>query len=221
MNNKKKSGHIIRVNIAYIIAVATVFIGVPVRGAEQALLLNIQTSWQKCKYQLADKSEQVTCFNQVIDDNQKAVDAHSDDASLITWLAINKASLAYVIKGLDGLTLAKEAKHLLERVINNSATPGNISALVTLGSLYAAVPGWPISYGNAKKAEQLFKQAVKLAPDDMDSNYFYGEFLVEQKRDKEAKTYLLKAKNAPGNPERPLVDKARQHKIKQMLASIR
>ena len=44
-------------------------------------------------------------------------------------------------------------------------------------------------YGNAKKADQLFKEALELHPDSFDGHIHYGEFLFNKVRSYDVITY--------------------------------
>lgn len=48
----------------------------------------------------------------------------------------------------------KEAKVLLEQVIEKAPETLDGSAYTSLGSLYYQVPGWPIGFGDDDKAEK-------------------------------------------------------------------
>jgi Tfp pilus assembly protein PilF len=50
------------------------------------------------------------------------------------------------------------------------------------GALYYQVPGWPIGFGDKDKANELLKKALALNPDGIDPNYFYGDFLLKEKK---------------------------------------
>jgi Tfp pilus assembly protein PilF len=95
------------------------------------------------------------------------------------------------------------------------------SAYTSLGTLYFKVPGWPVGFGDEEKAEELLSKALTLNPDGIDPNYFYGEFLLEQKRYEEAEKALLKAQQAPARPNRELADSGRQEEIQVALLKVR
>ncbi len=61
------------------------------------------------------------------------------------------------------------------------------------------------------------KQALELNPDGIDSNYFYGDFLLEEDRYDEALPFLQKALEAAPRPGRELADAGRKQEIKQHL----
>ena len=59
------------------------------------------------------------------------------------------------------------------------------------------------------------RQALKINPKGIDPNFFYGEFLVEQKRPAEAVAYLEKAMQAPARPGRQIADAGRREEAKE------
>jgi len=121
---------------------------------------------------------------------------------------------------LGALALAKESKADLEKAIsiNGDALLG--SAYTSLGALYFNVPGWPVGFGDDKKAEKLLKQALTLNPSGIDSNYFYADYLISEKKYAQAREYLLKAQQAPARPGRSVADAGRKQEIAAKLAAI-
>jgi Tfp pilus assembly protein PilF len=83
------------------------------------------------------------------------------------------------------LSLAKDAKKPLE--IDESALNG--SAYASLGTLYHKVPGWPLGFGDDDTAKEMLEKAMLINPNGIDSNYFYGEFLFDEKK------YIQKQRN--------------------------
>ncbi len=190
----------------------------PVSAAES--LASIQKQWAVCQYQSEDNNHQVECLEKLIENNQIALREAPNSNELKVWLAINKASLAGADGGLGALSLVKEAKVLLEQVIDKAPETLDGSAYTSLGSLYYQVPGWPIGFGDDDKAEVMLKKALEINPDGIDSNYFYGAFLAQDGRKKEAVKYLTKAQNASARNDRPLADQGRQDEIKQLLREL-
>jgi hypothetical protein len=59
----------------------------------------------------------------------------------------------------------------------------------------------------------MLQRGLKLNPEGIDSNYFYADFLANQGKKEEAKSYLLKAKAAATRPGREIADAGRQREI--------
>ncbi len=184
-------------------------------------LQTIQTKWAVCQYESKDSDHQIFCLENLIKRNEKALKQDPNRQELKVWLAINKASLAGADGGLGALSLVKEAKKLLEQVIEKSPETLNGSAYTSLGSLYYQVPGWPIGFGDDEMAEKMLLKALEINPDGIDPNYFYGDFLAQDGRKKEAMSYLNKAQNAKPRADRPLADVGRQQEIAKLLGELK
>lgn len=179
----------------------------------------LQHRWAEVNYQLQEKA-QLSAFEALVSDAEKVVSAYPNSAAGWIWSGIIKSTYAGAKGGLGALSLAKESKADLERALEIEPEALNGSAYTSLGTLYFNVPGWPIGFGNDKKAEELLLKAIDLNPNGIDSNYFFGDYLIQKKRYQDAKTYLLKAKNAPPRPNRPLADAGRQKEIAKALAKV-
>lgn len=95
------------------------------------------------------------------------------------------------------LSSVKKARDLLMKAISIDPAAKQGSAYVTLGTLYYKVPGWPISFGDDDQAEELLLTALEISPNAIDTNYFYGEFLLSQGKYKEGAAHLERAIQAP------------------------
>ncbi|WP_282176073.1 tetratricopeptide repeat protein [Vibrio nereis] len=200
--------------IGAIIASSQAFAAVPT-------LESVQKEWANCQYQVQDSDEKESCFEVTIMHTSQALHVSPNDPEMTVWMAINKASLAGAKGGLGALSLAKESKALLEKVIDTAPKTLDGSAYTSLGSLYYKVPGWPLGFGDDDKAEEMLKKALEINPNGIDPNYFYGDFLAEDGRKSEAVRYLTKAQKAAPRPGRPLADKGRQQEIAQKLKSLK
>ncbi|HFQ5401216.1 TPA: tetratricopeptide repeat protein [Vibrio vulnificus] len=184
-------------------------------------LQDVQSKWAVCQYQVEDEAQKIKCLENLIMHNTAMLQQMPDNPELTVWLAINKASLAGAQGGLGALSLAKEAKALLEKVIATAPNTLDGSAYTSLGSLYYKVPGWPLGFGDDEKAEEMLKKALEINPKGIDPNYFYGDFLAEDGRSKEAKVYLTRAKQAEPRLNRLLADKGRQLEIDAALEKLK
>ncbi|EPN7232209.1 tetratricopeptide repeat protein [Vibrio vulnificus] len=184
-------------------------------------LQDVQSKWAVCQYQVEDEDQKIKCLENLIMHNTAMLQQMPDNPELTVWLAINKASLAGAQGGLGALSLAKEAKALLEKVIATAPNTLDGSAYTSLGSLYYKVPGWPLGFGDDEKAEEMLKKALEINPKGIDPNYFYGDFLAEDGRSKEAKVYLTRAKQAEPRLDRLLADKGRQLEIDAALEKLK
>ncbi|MDP2247983.1 MAG: tetratricopeptide repeat protein, partial [Nitrosomonadales bacterium] len=123
--------------------------------------------------------------------------------------------------GLGALKQAEKARDLLllAEKINPQALQG--SAYTTLGSLHYKVPGWPIGFGDKKKARTYLEKALQINPDGIDPNYFYADFLSEQGDYNKALQYYEKALAATPRPGREDADAGRRQEIESGMEAAR
>lgn len=184
-----------------------------------ASIQELQQEWAVVKYQTA-KDQQDAAFTLLEAKAESAVQAYPQAAEPLVWEAIILSTHAGVSGGLGALSKVKQARVLLEKAASIEPNALHGSIYTSLGSLYYQVPGWPIGFGDDKKAEQYLKQALTQNPDGIDQNYFYGDFLRDQGRYQDAVIYLTKAINAAPRPNRELADQGRREEAKHVLAMV-
>jgi tetratricopeptide (TPR) repeat protein len=184
------------------------------------IVSGLQKDWAIANYELTGDA-QIKAYESLIDQANAAAADHPGSAEILVWNGIIKSAFAGVKGGLGALGYAKEAKKALEQSleIDDKALDG--SAYASLGTLYFKVPGWPVGFGNDKKAVQFLTKALELNPDGIDSNYFYADYLREKKEFEAAEKYLLKAQDAAPRPNRPVADSGRRQEISLALAEVR
>jgi len=183
-------------------------------------LLDVSESWASIKYRLPE--EQRVAALEALDAKAAAlVEANPGKAGPLVWRAIILSTTAGEKGGLGALSLVKQARRLLEQAeaIDPEALDGSV--YTSLGSLYYQVPGWPIGFGNDDKAEQYLKKALAVNPDGIDPNYFYGDFLLQEKHYDEALAAFQRALDAPPRPNRPIADAGRRAEIESAMAKLK
>lgn len=176
----------------------------------------IQKQWAITNYEIND-SKKPEAFNKLISYTRKIVAKYPDKAEPKIWLAITLSSDAGINGGFSALKKVKEARDLLLEAEKIDSNAMNGSIYTSLGSLYYKVPGWPIGFGNNKKAKYYLEKAIAINPNGIDSNYFYGDFLFEQGKYKKALLFLKRASIAPARIGREIADHGRQEQIKKKL----
>lgn len=192
---------------------------VPVSALANTTLEDLQLEWSICQYQTLEAKKE-NCFSALSQKAHNATQANGTNASLLIWSGIIDSSWAGAKGGLGALSLVKQARSNLEKAIAIDPNALQGSAWTSLGALYYQVPGWPIGFGDEKKAEDLLKKALEINPDGIDPNYFYGDFLLQEKKTDEAKYYLEKALKAEARPGREIADSGRRRDITKDLNSI-
>ncbi len=177
----------------------------------------LQQQWDVVKYQTPSKEKEKQ-FESLAERAKNVETAHPDDAEVLVWEAIILSSYAGEKGGLGALSLVKKAKALLEKAeqIDSGVLDGSV--YTSLGSLYYQVPGWPLGFGDDDKAGEYLRKALSIAPNDIDANFFYGDYLIEENEYAQAIQVLERALNAPARPGREQADAGRKEEIKQLLA---
>ena len=179
----------------------------------------LQKSWAEIKYRTPEK-QQAGKFAELAQQARAATGQYADDAGVWVWSGIIRASYAGAKGGLGALSAVKEAKQDLEHAIAIDGSVLDGAAYTSLGSLYYQVPGWPIGFGDDKKAEEYLRQGLQFGAGDVDANYFYADYLFQQKNYAQALMYLNRAEAAPADPQRPLASEGRLGEIKNLRAKI-
>jgi tetratricopeptide (TPR) repeat protein len=209
--------------LKHFIYIFTLLIGlVPLTQAESVEdpVSYLQNNWAQINYQVPTNEEKIKAFQKLEENAQNLIDKNPERVDLKIWKAIILSSDAGVINGLSSLGMLKQAKNLLLESIEVDANALSGSAYTSLASLYYKAPGWPVSFGSNKKAQTYFAKALEINPAGIDPNYFYGDFLYQQKEYRESQVYLQKALLSQPREGRALADEGRRQEIRAALARV-
>jgi tetratricopeptide (TPR) repeat protein len=184
-------------------------------------LLSIQQAWAKVNYDTPAGAARVQAFDALEKRAAAFTHQHPTRAEALIWEGIIESSYAGAKGGLGALGLCKEARGNLEAALKLDPGALDGSAYTSLGTLYYKVPGFPLGFGDDKKAGELLQQALKLNPNGIDPNYFYAEYLYEQGDYAKARQFLDKATHAPPRPGRELADQGRHGDIAALEAKVK
>lgn len=182
-------------------------------------LITLQTEWAKGNY-LLEKSQKIEFFKELFYRSSEILKKFPKRAEMHIWHGIISSTLAAEKGGISALGLAKLSKARLETAIKLDPNALNGAAYTSLGVLYDKVPGWPIGFGNDQKANKFLKTAIKIDPEGIDSNYFYGQYLIDHGHVKEGVRHLTTALNAPPRLGREVADQGRRAEIQELLAKV-
>jgi len=176
--------------------------------------------WAKVSYQTPE-SEREAAFRPLIAQAQQLTQAFPGKAEPLIWQAIVLASAAKAEGGLGALSKAKDARDCLlaAEKINPAALDGSVYN--SLGSLYAKVPGWPLGFGDKKKAKAYFEKALAINPNGIDPHYFYADLLADQDEYAKAADHLKRALAAPARPGREDADAGRRQEAMRLLETLK
>ena len=179
-------------------------------------IVALQHEWAKANYHTA-KDAQEASLKALAERAHEVSGKLNQSAEALIWEGIINATYAKAKGGIGALKYAEKARDLLlaSEKTNPNALQG--AAYTSLGSLFYKVPGWPIGFGDKKKAKAYLEKALKANPNGIDSNFFYGDFLNEQGQHAKAIEYFKKALAAPARPGREDADAGRKGEIEEGL----
>jgi tetratricopeptide (TPR) repeat protein len=196
---------------AAIVIVALSWVGVVQAGEleNSEELKGLQHEWAHINYDVTEDQKEAA-FEALSNKAHTWSEEHHDQAEPLIWEAIIKSTYAGAKGGLGALSLMEEARDLLLKAEEIDAKALNGSIYTSLGSFYYMTPGWPIGFGDDDKAEEYLTKALEMAPNDMDANYFGGDFWLEEHKYKKAAEYLQKVIDLPDVESRPVYSKGRK-----------
>lgn len=177
----------------------------------------LQQRWAEVKYQTPE-DKQAAEFERLAQEADAVVRKNAGAAEPLIWKGIILSTWAGAKGGLGALSLCKQARATFEEAIKIDPNALQGSAYTSLGSLYYQVPGWPLGFGDEDTARELLQQGLSIAPDGIDANYFWGDFLLDQEDYAGAVQAFQKALAAPPRPGRESADAGRRAEIEAGLA---
>lgn len=187
------------------------------RADELSDVQQLQTRWADIKYQLP-QAEQEKAFELLLSEAETLRNANPDKPAYLIWEGIIRSTYAGAKGGLGALEQVKLARKLFEQSIAIAPDALAGSAYTSLGSLYYQVPGWPVGFGDDKKAGEMLLKGLSYNPDGIDSNYWYGDYLLDQKQYQKSVVAFEKALQAPARPGRESADAGRKLEVQKALA---
>jgi tetratricopeptide (TPR) repeat protein len=200
-----------------IIGTATLLTGAPVFADEfDDGLAVIQQEWAVANYRTTGDARDAA-FAALVTHAAAFRERYPARAEAVAWDGIVLSTYAGEVGAMSAMKYAKAARGALEQAVKLDATALEGGVYASLGALYAKVPGGIIGFGDDDVAAEYFAKALAVAPDNIDNNYFYGEFLLEQGDYARARTLLEHALAAPAVADRPVFDAGRREEIRALL----
>ncbi len=182
-------------------------------------ITQLQLEWSQIKYN-TDKKEQEAALEALAKKAVRIRQSQANNADAYLWEGIILSTYAGAIGTLRALDAVNQSREALEQSLKLDPLASNGAANTYLGTLYFLVPEWPIAFGDIDLAKKYLDKAIEHNPDDIDANYFYGDFLRKQRKYQQAEAAYLKALAAPARPGRDLADAGRRKETKERLAEI-
>jgi hypothetical protein len=192
--------------------------------ALNADILHLALDWEHVKFEVENADEQEKQMAVLVDRAANIAQRYQNQPEAMIWVGIiisEQASMANENSSpIKALRLALRARDILEPVEKIDPVALDAGAPTSLGVLYYRVPSFPMGFGDKTKARHLLQEAVTNAPSGLDANYFYGDFLFQQKEYSEARKVLMHALSLPAHPDRPLWDRERRLVTQELLAKM-
>jgi tetratricopeptide (TPR) repeat protein len=188
--------------------------------AMDAELGEIDLDWATIKYLVPDQAEQLKRFDALAQKTARIVEKYPDRAEPLLWEGV----VTYEESRLGGVLrehrLTESARSLFKRAEDIDPRILHGAVILYLGIVYYQEPGFPLGFGDDKKASHYLQLANDMNPEGLDAAYFYGAFLRDKGNNVEATIVLARALESPPDPDRPVWDAGRRAEIKAILAKI-
>ncbi|MEA1672902.1 tetratricopeptide repeat protein [Nitrospirillum sp. BR 11163] len=189
----------------------------PATSAMLAALVAVEREWSHISFELTDRDTRIQAMAALAEQAGQLASRYPGHAEPLIWQALALSSQAGLKGGMGALSLAREARALLEMAgrLDYHAVGGAVPT--SLGSLYYKVPGFPLSFGDDDKARRYLEEGLAINPDGLDANYFYGDFLFQRGDYRKAAEVLAHGLAAPPIQDRPVWDAGRRAEIRVLL----
>jgi cytochrome c-type biogenesis protein CcmH/NrfG len=219
-----KSGMVLAMLAAFMIVAKPAGVSAAGNPALNADILHLALDWEHIKFEVENADEQEKQMAALAERAGKIVQQYPNQPEPAIWLGIltsEQASMANENSSpVRALRLAMKARDILVEAEKADPVALDAGAPTSLGVLYYRVPSFPLGFGDKTKARHLLQEATTNAPNGLDANYFYGDFLYQQKEYPEAAKVLKHALALPVHPDRPIWDHERRLVIQELLAKI-
>ena len=182
-------------------------------------LLSIQREFDEASFSGLAGDDRKEAFATLVEHAADFSARYPDRPEAVAWNGIVLSTYAGEVSAMSAMRYAKAARDALHQAESMApeALDGGIYA--SLGALYSKVPGGIVGFGDDERAAGYFVKALAVDPENIDTNYFYGEFLLDQEDYTSAVRVLRRALAAPTDGSRPLFDSGRRAEIRSLLAS--
>lgn len=175
--------------------------------------------WDHINFEVHDNQVAQTEAGELEQQAEALAESDPHNPEPLIWEALAVLAKADARHNFSSLSLADRARHLLEKAsaMGASGEDGAFADAV-LGTLYDEMPGFPLGFGDRRKAGVWFSKAVSVAPDDIDVNVLYGTYLLHQRDYAGAAAAAKRALAAKPQPDREMRDRYRRQEAQALLA---
>ena len=197
------------------------------QGADEALsndILQIARAWAHIKFEEHNSERQQKEISTLAKSAAALESEYPGRPEPIIWEGVLLSEGASMASDANSIftarSLAYRARDVLLKAEKIDPAALEAGAPTSLGVLYYRVPSFPLAFGDKQKARNYLEEAVRLAPDGLDANYFYGDFLMQEHDYPRAVRVWKHALTIAVHADRPVWDQSRRIVIQQELAKI-
>ena len=184
-------------------------------------LVSLQREFDAASFSGLDKGDREAAFEALVRHAAELGGRYPERVEAVAWNGIVLSAYAGEVGAFGAMKIAKAAREALHEAESMEPTALDGGLYASLGALYSKVPGGFVGFGDDALAAEYFEKAIAVDADNIDTSFFYGEFLLEQKQYEKAVHVLDGALGAPAVTARPLFDASRRESIREMLATAR
>lgn len=169
--------------------------------------------WASAKYEMTDEAPRLAAAERLLDQAKTWATLDPGRPEPLVWQALAHVLEAEIRSNLSSLRVLDIARQKFEEALTLDPQAMGGAIHTNLGTLYYKVPGWPLSFGDNRRAAAHLSAALAIDPEGRDSNYFYGDFLLQTGRAREAIPFLEKALRVPIRPDHARADRGRHGEV--------
>lgn len=168
----------------------------------------------------AEPEDKLFYFKEGVECGKQGVEIDEDCVEANFWLAANRGSFGQEKGIMQSLFLVNPIKEGVERVMEFDEGYFYGGPFRILGRLYHKAPGFPISIGDNRKAEEYLQKAVELGPRFFLNHLFLAELYVTIREKDKAREQLEWILDTPANEHHEREDEGYKEEAEELLDSL-
>ena len=183
-------------------------------GFDQELIAIIR-DYDAASYDITDNDAKINAYDAVAQRAARLAKQFPTRAEPLVWQGQSQAAQSAADRSLG---LAKQARKTLETALAMTPNAYAIEAYSTLGSMYANIPGFPLAFGDKKKARECYQKALAVNSSSIGANLGYAHLLFKADDYVGAIKHATAALNGTPRPGREKADKAARASAETLIA---